>query len=306
MPTRMLPVPDGLDGTRVDQALAKMLGFSRTFAAEVAEAGGVLLDGGVVGKSDRVSAGSVLDITWTDRQEPVVVPLAVPDLGIVHEDDDIVVIDKPVGVAAHPSVGWEGPTVLGALAAGGVRVATTGAAERQGIVHRLDVGTSGLMVVAKSEHAYTALKRAFKEREVEKIYHAIVQGHPDPLTGTIDAPIGRHATHSWKFAVTPDGKDSVTHYETIEAFPGASLLEIHLETGRTHQIRVHMAAHRHPCVGDPLYGADPTLSARLGLTRQWLHAHQLSFAHPATREWSTFTSEYPGDLAHALEVLRGD
>ncbi|MGX1702337.1 RluA family pseudouridine synthase [Microbacterium sp. NPDC055357] len=306
MPTRMLPVPDGLDGTRVDQALAKMLGFSRTFAAEVAEAGGVLLDGGVVGKSDRVSAGSVLDITWTDRQELVVVPLAVPDLGIVHEDDDIVVIDKPVGVAAHPSVGWEGPTVLGALAAGGVRVATTGAAERQGIVHRLDVGTSGLMVVAKSEHAYTALKRAFKEREVEKIYHAIVQGHPDPLTGTIDAPIGRHATHSWKFAVTPDGKDSVTHYETIEAFPGASLLEIHLETGRTHQIRVHMAAHRHPCVGDPLYGADPTLSARLGLTRQWLHAHQLSFAHPATREWSTFTSEYPGDLAHALEVLRGD
>ena len=136
------------------------------------------------------------------------------------------------------------------------------------------------MVVAKTEHAYTVLKRAFKEREVEKIYHAVVQGHPDPLAGTIDAPIGRHPTHSWKFAVTPDGKDSVTHYETLEAFPGASLLEIHLETGRTHQIRVHMAAHRHPCVGDPLYGGDPTLAARLGLTRQWLHAHELSFAHP--------------------------
>lgn len=149
-------------------------------------------------------------------------------------------------------------------------------------MHRLDVGTSGLMVVAKSEHAYTVLKQAFKDRIVEKIYHAVVQGHPDPLAGTIDAPIGRHPNHSWKFAVVPDGKPSVTHYETLEAFPGASLLEIHLETGRTHQIRVHMAAHRHPCVGDPLYGADPTMSARLGLTRQWLHAHQLAFAHPTT------------------------
>ena len=306
MPSRLLPVPDGLDGARVDQALAKMLGFSRTFAAEVAEAGGVVVDGRVAGKSDRVTGGSLLDITWTDRQEPTIVPIAVPDLGIAYDDDDIVVVDKPSGVAAHPSVGWEGPTVLGALAAGGYRIATTGAAERQGVVHRLDVGTSGLMVVAKTEHAYTVLKRAFKEREVEKIYHAVVQGHPDPLTGTIDAPIGRHPTHSWKFAVTPDGKDSVTHYETLEAFPRASLLEIHLETGRTHQIRVHMAAHRHPCVGDPLYGSDPTLSARLGLTRQWLHAHELSFAHPSSGDWVTFTSAYPADLEHALEVLRGD
>jgi 23S rRNA pseudouridine1911/1915/1917 synthase len=304
--SRSLPVPDGLDGTRVDAALAKMLGFSRTFAAEVADAGGVTQDGRAVEKSDRLRAGAWLSVEWTPRREPEIVPTAVPDLGIVYDDDDIVVVDKPAGVAAHPSVGWEGPTVLGALAAAGFRIATTGAAERQGVVHRLDVGTSGLMVVAKSENAYTALKRAFKEREVEKIYHAVVQGHPDPLSGTIDAPIGRHPTHSWKFAVTPSGKDSVTHYETIEAFPGASLLEIHLETGRTHQIRVHMAAHRHPCVGDPLYGADPTISARLGLTRQWLHAHRLAFAHPATGEWSTFTSDYPADLARALEILRAD
>jgi len=304
--SRSLPVPDGLDGTRVDAALAKMLGFSRTFAAEVADAGGVTQDGRAVEKSDRLRAGAWLSVEWTPRREPEIVPTAVPDLGIVYDDDDIVVVDKPAGVAAHPSVGWEGPTVLGALAAAGFRIATTGAAERQGVVHRLDVGTSGLMVVAKSENAYTALKRAFKEREVEKIYHAVVQGHPDPLAGTIDAPIGRHPTHSWKFAVTPSGKDSVTHYETFEAFPGASLLEIHLETGRTHQIRVHMAAHRHPCVGDPLYGADPTISARLGLTRQWLHAHRLAFAHPATGEWSTFASDYPADLARALEILRAD
>lgn len=306
MPSRFLPVPDGLAGARVDAGLAKMLGFSRTFAAEVAEAGGVTADGRTLGKSDRLTAGSLLEVTWTEKREPEVVPEIVTGLGVVHDDDDIVVIDKPVGVAAHPSLGWEGPTVLGALAGAGFRVATTGAAERQGIVHRLDVGTSGLMVVAKTERAYTALKRAFKEREVEKIYHAVVQGHPDPLSGTIDAPIGRHPNHSWKFAVTPDGKDSVTHYETIEAFPGASLLEIHLETGRTHQIRVHMAAHRHPCVGDPLYGADPTMSERLGLTRQWLHARELSFAHPATGDWVTFTSDYPADLAGALDTLRGD
>lgn len=306
MPSRFLPVPDSLEGTRVDQALAKMLGFSRTFAADVADAGGVVADGRILGKSDRLSAGGMLEVTWTEKTEPQVIPVIVPDFEIVYDDDDIVVISKPVGVAAHPSPGWEGPTVLGALAGAGYRIATTGAAERQGIVHRLDVGTSGLMVVAKSEHAYTALKRAFKEREVEKVYHTVVQGHPDPLAGTIDAPIGRHPNHSWKFTVIAGGKDSVTHYETLEAFPGASLLEVHLETGRTHQIRVHMAAHRHPCVGDPLYGSDPTVAARLGLTRQWLHAHQLSFTHPATGERVSFRSEYPADLAHALEVLRGD
>lgn len=306
MESRSLPVPDGLDGGRVDAALAKMLGFSRTFAAEIADAGGVELDGRIVGRSDRLRAGGWLSVSWEPKREPEVVPVEVPDLGIVHDDDDIVVVDKPSGVAAHPSLGWDGPTVLGALAAGGYRIATTGAAERQGVVHRLDVGTSGLMVVAKTESAYTALKRAFKEREVEKIYHTVVQGHPDPLAGTIDAPIGRHPSHSWKFAVRPEGKDSVTHYETLEAFPGASLLEVHLETGRTHQIRVHMAAHRHPCVGDPLYGADPTMSARLGLTRQWLHARELSFTHPLTGEWVTFTSEYAPDLAAALAILRRD
>jgi len=299
-------VPDGLQGIRVDAALAKLLGFSRTFAAEIAEAGGVVQDGRALGKSDRLTAGSWLEVSWQAKREPEIVPVAVPDLGIAYDDDEIVVVDKPSGVAAHPSLGWEGPTVLGALAAAGYRIATSGAAERRGIVHRLDVGTSGLMVVAKTERAYTVLKRAFKEREVDKIYHAVVQGHPDPLTGTIDAPIGRHPSHSWKFAVTPDGKDSVTHYETLEAFPGASLLEIHLETGRTHQIRVHMAAHRHPCAGDPLYGADPTIAARLGLTRQWLHAHELSFAHPATTDWVTFTSAYPADLARALEILRDE
>jgi 23S rRNA pseudouridine1911/1915/1917 synthase len=304
MESRSLPIPDGLDGSRVDAGLAKLLGFSRSFAAEIAEAGGVTVDGRPVDKSDRLHAGGWLEVSWQPKSEVTIVPIPVPDLTIVYDDDDIVVIDKPVGVAAHPSVGWEGPTVLGALSAAGFRISTSGAAERAGIVHRLDAGTSGLMVVAKSERAYTALKRAFHDRTVEKIYHAVVQGHPDPLVGTIDAPIARHPKSDWKFAVVAGGKPSVTHYETIEAFPSASLLEIHLETGRTHQIRVHMAAQRHPCVGDSMYGADPTLSARLGLGRQWLHAVQLAFEHPATGDRVTFTTGYPDDLQHALDVLR--
>lgn len=304
--SRSLFVPDGLAGQRADAALAKLLGFSRTFAAEVAESGGVLVDGSVLGKSDRLPAGGWLVVSWVSRAEPSIEPIVVADLAIVHDDDDIVVVDKPAGVAAHPSIGWEGPTVLGALAGAGFRIATSGAAERAGIVHRLDVGTSGLMVVAKTETAYSALKRAFHDRQVHKIYHAVVQGRPDPLAGTIDAPIGRHPGASWKFAVTADGRDSVTHYETLEAFPSAALLEIELETGRTHQIRVHMAAQRHPCVGDTMYGADPTISARLGLGRQWLHARRLGFEHPATREPVRFESGYPADLSAALAVLRAE
>ena len=306
MESRSLLLPDGLDGVRVDAGIAKLLGFSRSFAAEVAELGGVTLDSALVGKSDRLRAGGWLEVVWQPKEELTIVPISVPDLSIVYDDDSIVVINKPAGVAAHPSVGWTGPTVPGALSAAGYRIATSGAAERAGIVHRLDVGTSGLMVVAKSETAYTALKRAFHDREVEKIYHAVVQGHPDPLAGTIEAPIGRHPRSDWKFAVVAGGKYSVTHYETLEAFPSGSLLEINLETGRTHQIRVHMAAQRHPCMGDAMYGADPTISARLGLTRQWLHATRLAFTHPDSREWVTFNAEYPADLAHALSVLRED
>lgn len=304
MESRRLVVPEGLAGERVDTALAKLMGFSRTFAAEVAEAGGVLLDGVPVGKSERLAEGGWLEVNWQSKVAPTIVARVVEGLSIVYDDDDIVVVDKPPGVAAHPSIGWDGPTVLGALAGAGFTIATSGAAERAGIVHRLDVGTSGLMVVAKSEGAYSSLKRAFHDREVNKIYHAVVQGHPDPLAGTIDAPIGRHPGASWRFAVVSDGKPSVTHYETIEAFPSAALLEIQLETGRTHQIRVHMAAQRHPCVGDSMYGADPSLTQRLALSRQWLHARRLGFAHPRTGEYVEFESAYPADLQAALEALR--
>ena len=190
------------------------------------------------------------------------------------------------------------------IAAQGLRVSTSGAAERQGVVHRLDAGTSGVLVVAASERAYTALKRAFKDRAVDKRYAALVQGHPDPSRGTVDAPIGRHPGSDYKFAVVAGGRPSVTHYDTVEAFRAASLLDIDLETGRTHQIRVHMAAIRHPCVGDLTYGADPVLAARLGLQRQWLHARELSFTHPGSGERVTFVSPLPPDLQHALDLLR--
>jgi 23S rRNA pseudouridine1911/1915/1917 synthase len=296
---RRVAVPEGLDGERLDAALARMFGLSRAVAADLISGGQVLVAGRPAAKSDRVPAGEWLDVTLPAPPAALTpVPQAVPGLAVIYEDADIIVVDKPPGVAAHPTPGWSGPTVLQGLLATGYTIATSGAAERQGIVHRLDANTTGLMVLAKSERAYSALKRAFRERTVDKGYHALVQGHPDPLRGTVDAPIARHPSGDGRFAVIAGGRPSVTHY--------ASLVDITLETGRTHQIRVHMAALRHPCVGDRLYGADPVLAAHLGLTRQWLHAVRLGFAHPADGRPLTFTSDYPPDLVHALDTLRAE
>jgi 23S rRNA pseudouridine1911/1915/1917 synthase len=300
---RSLPVPDGLVGERVDVAVAKLLGFSRTFAGDVIERGGVVVDGRVAIKSDRLSADVLLSIEWDDPRAPEIVPVVIADMQIVYDDDDIVIVSKPPFLAAHPSLGWEGDTVLGALAGAGYRIATSGPPERQGIVHRLDVGTSGLMIVAKSEIAYSVMKRKFKDREVFKEYHALVQGELVPSSGTIDAAIGRHPGSAWKFAVTHDGRNAVTHFDTLANYPTATLLSVGLETGRTHQIRVHMAAQRHPLVGDSLYGADPTIAKRLELTRQWLHAVRLRFDHPTTGDELEITSDYAPDLAHSLELL---
>jgi 23S rRNA pseudouridine1911/1915/1917 synthase len=302
---KVLLVPEGLNGERVDAAVARMLGLSRSRVVELIDEGHVLLDGVSINKSDRVSVGSMLEVELDDQPRVATVrPEQVEGVVIVYDDDDIVVIDKPVGVAAHPSLGWSGPDVLSHLAGAGFRISTSGVPERRGIVQRLDVGTSGLMVVAKSERAYTILKRAFRSRSVDKIYHALVQGHPDPFTGTIEAPIGRHPGADYKMAVMDQGRHSVTHYSTLEAFVAATLLEIKLETGRTHQIRVHMAAIRHPCVGDLMYGADPVLAGKLGLERQWLHAVRLSFTHPSSGELMQFDSDYPPDLQRALDVVR--
>ncbi|WP_104092386.1 RluA family pseudouridine synthase [Arthrobacter sp. GMC3] len=303
--TETFTVPEEAAGTRVDAALASLLGISRATAALLCSEGNVLQNGVAVGKSDKFKTGASVQVTIPERTNPLTVVIEpVEGLNILLDDDDFVIVDKPVGVAAHPSPGWVGPTVVGGLAAAGFGISTSGSPERVGIVHRLDVGTSGAMVVAKTEHAYTVLKQAFRERTVKKVYHAMIQGLPDPLEGTIDAPIGRHPGHDWRFAVIEGGRPSVTHYEVLEAFGKASLVEVHLETGRTHQIRVHFSALRHPCVGDLTYGADPRLAAELGLTRQWLHAQTLGFTHPSTGEWVEVSSPYPQDLSYALEHLR--
>ena len=304
--TRLLPVPDGLAGERVDAGLAKLLGLSRSVCADMITDGLVSQNGKQVSKSDRLMPEAYLEVTLPEPKNRLeIVPVEVEDFKIIYQDEDIIVIDKPAGVASHPSVGWDGPTVPGALLALGIQIATSGAQERQGIVQRLDVGTSGLMTLAKSEVAYSRLKQAFRDRTVHKVYHAVIQGLADPLSGTFDAPIGRHPKAEFKFAVMNDGKHSVTHYETLEAFPSASLVEVVLETGRTHQIRVHFSAFRHPLVGDTMYGADPKLAAKVQLDRQWLHAKKLSFVHPTKGETVEFESEYPVDLAKALDILRG-
>lgn len=303
--TRQMPVPPGLAGMRVDAGLAKLLGLSRTAAAELAEAGDVQVDGATVGKSDRLHEDAWLSVLLPEVKAPLMPKEElVEGMDVLYHDSDLVAVHKPVGVAAHPSVGWTGPTVIGGLAAAGFRISTSGPPERQGIVQRLDVGTSGVMVVACSERGYSVLKRAFKNREVSKTYHALVQGHPDPSSGTIDAAIGRHPSAGWRFAVRRDGKPAVTHYNTLEAFAPATLLEVGLETGRTHQIRVHFSALNHPCCGDPMYGSDEALSKKLGLTRQWLHAVSVGFRHPADGRWMEIECPYPDDLQHALDVLR--
>ena len=300
-------------GRRADAVLSAQFEISRTEAAQWLAAGFARWGqdrtqgraaGAPIKKSEKLDAGAVITVEVPEQEDPLAVKEeVVQDLRLLHEDEDLVVVDKPVGVAAHPSPGWTGPTVIGGLLSQGVEIATSGAQERRGIVHRLDVGTSGIMVVAKTERAYSVLKDAFRDRTPKKTYHALVQGLPDPVDGTIDAPIGRHPGHDWKFAVLDGGRESRTHYRLLEAYGRASLMEIQLETGRTHQIRVHFSAMGHPCAGDLTYGADPRIASDLGLTRQWLHAVELGFTHPASGEWVSFRSERPQDLAQALDIL---
>jgi len=302
--SRLITIPEGLDQERIDAALSRVLGFSRSAIVSLIEEGAITRHGKPYTKSDRVSDGEVLEVLMPAiKGPPALEPTPIDGLIVVYDDEDVIVIDKPAGVAAHPSPGWKGPTVIGAIVAAGYDVATSGAAERQGVVHRLDVGTTGLMVVAKNEKSYSDLKQQFRDRVVTKVYHALVQGHMDPTEGTIDAPIDRHPREDYRFAVVADGKPSITHYTALEFFPSVSLLEIELETGRTHQIRVHFSALRHPLVGDLTYGADHTIAQRLEITRPWLHAHKLAFRHPSTGKEVSFSSEYPADLTRTLEIL---
>ncbi|NQW74551.1 MAG: RluA family pseudouridine synthase [Candidatus Planktophila sp.] len=301
---RTLSVPEGVAGERIDSALTRVLGLSRTAVVKLLEDGDITTSRRTMLKSERVSAGQVIEVLLPAPVNTLAIPLTpIEGLGIIHEDEDIVVIDKPVGVAAHPSPGWTGATVVGALSAAGFIISTSGAAERAGIVHRLDVGTSGLMIVAKSDRAFTVMKDAFRTRIVEKIYHALVQGHMDPSTGTIDAPIDRHPKEDHRFAVVGTGKESITHYEVIEYYRAVSLVQVELETGRTHQIRVHFSALNHPLIGDMTYGADPVLAKSLAMARPWLHAKELRFKHPINGEAMKFSAPYPADLQASLALL---
>lgn len=296
-----LQLAESAQGLRLDQVLAAQLGISRSLAAKLIKQKDVQVNGRIPRKAAEVASGDQVEVLLPDDSPQSLETPA--DLPVLFEDDDIVVVNKPVGMAAHPAAGWSGPTVIGALLAAGKQIETTGSRERIGIVHRLDVGTSGALVVAKSELAYRQLQEDFRARRVKKIYHTLVQGYPDPAQGTIDAPIGRHPSRDFKMAVVEGGRPAITHYRTLEVLPGASLLEVQLETGRTHQIRVHMQAIGHGVIGDPTYGPNPQLAQKLGLDRQWLHAFTLSFTHPRTGQQVSFEAPLSADLETALARL---
>lgn len=296
---------EATEAIRADAAVAKAVDISRTKAVEWIQRGLVRVGNRDALKSTKLRPGDFVVVTLPDDPDPLEVKAeTVQGLNVIADEEDYVVIDKPVGVAAHPSQGWRGPTVVGGLAALGINISTSGPPERKGIVQRLDVGTSGLMVVAKTEVAYSRLKATFRDRTPQRNYHALIQGLPDPVNGTINAPIDRHPGYEWRFGVVEGGREAITEYETIEAFGTATLVDVHLHTGRTHQIRVHFSALGHPLAGDLTYGADASLAADLGLTRQWLHAVGLGFKHPVTGQDMSYTSEYPIDLSYALDRLR--
>jgi 23S rRNA pseudouridine1911/1915/1917 synthase len=285
-------------GARLDAFLAEPLG-SRARAQRLIEAGAVLVDGAVVPKRHRVAAGEVVVVDEDADRAPAGDPTQTAEFSVAFEDEHLIVVDKPAGVVVHPARGhWHG-TLAQALEG---RAAGGSDAFRAGIVHRLDRDTSGLLVVAKSEAVHTALKDALQRREIEREYLALVEGRPPARTGTIDAAIGRDRRVRTRVSTdTDEPREARTHFELAEALPGFTLLRVSLETGRTHQIRVHLQAIGHPVAGDPEYGT----AGVLGLERQFLHAARLGFDHPVTGERVEIDSPLPPDLDAALRLARG-
>ena len=304
----------------MDQWLAKarLTGLSRNRLQKLIDVGRVLVNGKPGKSSLRLKPGDKLSLNVPARRASPLVAEAQP-LTVVFEDDAVMVLDKPAGLVVHPGAGVQSGTLVNALLHHAPGIAKVGGAGRPGIVHRLDRDTSGLLVVAKTEDAYQALVEALRERTVTRVYLALVWGDPGPSEGTIDLPVGRDPKERKRMAVMRGlaGKPARTHWKVLERFGLATLLEVRLETGRTHQIRVHLAALRYPVVGDPVYGGrvKKMLSLRQSersladallrlLRRQALHAAQLEFPHPATGERLHFRSELPSDLREALERLR--
>jgi 23S rRNA pseudouridine1911/1915/1917 synthase len=295
------------EGRRVDVVLSDWLAEPRSRTQERLLAGEVTVDLRPVAKSHRVRAGERFAVA-----APAVVEdptEALPEVPVRWRDEHLAVVAKPAGLVVHDGAGVRGSaTLVAALQAAGLPLSRAGDPQRPGIVHRLDRGTSGLLVVALSDDAFLGLTALLREHDVEREYRAIVDGVPAAASATVDAPIARDPAQRTRFAVTPAGdpsaRSAVTHYDVVEAFGRAALLEVRLETGRTHQVRVHLSAIGHPVVGDATYGASPVLTAELGLSRPALHARGLAFVHPVTGERVDVREPDPDDLAAALARLR--
>lgn len=293
-------VAEGDAGARLDVLVAREAGVSRASAARLIAAGEVQVDGAAAAKSLRIEAGARIEVAR--RADAAPIQAEDIDIRILFEDEHLMVVSKPAGLVTHPAPGHAGGTLVNALLAHGAAGGSD--PDRPGIVHRLDVGTSGLMIVARAQEPYERLIEAMSARKISRTYLALVEGSPDADSLTIDAPIGRSPKHRKKMAVVATGKPAVTEVRVVERHAETALCEARPITGRTHQIRVHLAAANHPVVGDPAYGRTKHLAVALGLSRPFLHAARLAFAHPITAARVELEDPLPADLVAALERAR--
>jgi 23S rRNA pseudouridine1911/1915/1917 synthase len=294
------PVPADLDGERADLVVARLAGIARAPARRLVEEGAALVDGVAVAPSSRLAAGAVVEVE-VPEPGPLLVPEDVP-FAVRYEDGDVAVVDKPAGVVVHPGAGRAGGTLAAGLLRRWPSLEGVGQPDRWGIVHRLDRDTSGLLVVGLTAASHAALQQAVKDRAVERSYLALVHGRPPAATGTIDAALDRDPSRTGRFVVSRTGREARTHYRRVASWAEVSLLDVRLETGRTHQIRVHLASVGMPVAGDPLYGRPGGPSPRL-----FLHATRLAFVHPVTGDRIEVESPLPDDLAGVVvELGRAD
>ena len=301
-----------VDGLRLDRTVALVADVSRSAAARLVAEGCVRLDGAVITSvARRVAAGESLSIDVEPRHDPLPLPDVDVALKTVLEDPDVIVVDKPAGLVVHPGAGHDGGTLVNGLLARYPELEGVGDPDRPGIVHRLDRGTSGLLVVARTEHAHQSLVSQMRSHEPERLYCALVWGHPEASSGVVDAPVGRSSRNPLRMTVTERGRPARTHYTVERRFAEpapVALLTCRLETGRTHQIRVHLRAIGHAVVGDPTYGAGHAAAGRgrdvFELSRPFLHARSLSFRHPTSSETVKAESSLPPELAKVLASCR--
>ena len=285
-------------GERLDVYLAaRCSDLSRSRIRRLIDEGQVTVDGRLGKASTRLAAGQTVTLEVPPPSPTELRPWDIL-LSVVFEDEHLIVIDKPAGMTVHPAPGNEDHTLVNAVLAYVPNIEGIGGEQRPGIVHRLDKDTSGLIVVAKNERAHAHLSDQFKSREVNKVYLALVVGHPSPPEADIDAPIGRHPQDRQRMAIVSTGRPAITRYRVVTSYKRATLVEARPRTGRTHQIRVHLASVGHPVVGDAVYGRPVS-----GLSRQFLHAHRLAFQHPASEEVVQFSAELPDDLSSYLDRL---